>query len=397
MSQRKRILVLTPRFPYPVIGGDRLRIYEICRELSKHYELSLLSLCESEAEMCSSPPTDGVFGKIERVFLPKWRSVLNVLAAVPGQTPLQIAYYQSAAFAGRVRELLPKHDLCIAHLIRTGHYVRQASTPVILEMTDAISLNYTRVRELEKVRGFKSWVYRFEAERLVRYERAAPESFAAVTLVSELDRAFLLDGRQGGNVEVCSNGVDLDALPFLERRISEPVVAFIGNMASIQNLDACFYFAEEVLPRVRESLRCTFRVIGRIGPGDARRLGALDGVEVLSNVANVAEAVGNARVGVAPVRLGAGVQNKVLEYMALGLPVITSPLALEGLQARAGTDLLVAATPEEYATQLETLWHDEGLRARLAARAYRYVRENHSWAGRLRPLVEWVSRLLAET
>lgn len=397
MSPRKRILVLTPRFPYPVVGGDRLRIYEICRELSKHYELSLLSLCESEAEMCSPPPTDGVFGKIERVFLPRWRSVLNVLAAVPGQTPLQIAYYQSAAFAGRVRELLPEHDLCIAHLIRTGHYVRQAGTPVILEMTDAISLNYRRVRELEKVRGFKSWVYRFEAERLLRYERAALESFAAVTLVSELDRAFLLDGRGGGNVVVCSNGVDLDALPFRERRTSEPAIAFIGNMASIQNLDACFYFAEEILPRVRGRLRCTFRVVGRIGASDARRLRAMDGVEVFGNVESVPEAVGNARVGVAPVRLGAGVQNKVLEYMALGLPVITSPVALEGLQARAGSDLLVAATPEEYAVQLETLWHDEVLRTRLAASAYRYVRENHSWAGRLRPLVERVSALLAAT
>jgi glycosyltransferase involved in cell wall biosynthesis len=397
VSPRKRILVLTPRFPYPVVGGDRLRIYEICRELSKHYELSLLSLCESEAEMCSLPPADGVFGKIERVFLPKWRSVLNVLAAVPGQTPLQIAYYQSAAFAGRVRELLPEHDLCIAHLIRTGHYVRQAGTPVILEMTDAISLNYRRVQELEKVRGFKSWVYRFEAERLLRYERAALESFAAVTLVSELDRAFLLDGRGGGNVVVCSNGVDLDALPFRDRRISEPVIAFIGNMSSIQNLDACFHFAEEILPRVRERLRCTFRAVGRIKAGDARRLGAIEGVEVFGNVASVPDAVGNARVGIAPVRLGAGVQNKVLEYMALGLPVVSSPVALEGLEARAGVDLLVASTPDEYVAQLETLWHDDALRIRLAASAYRYVREYHSWTGRLQPLLDQVAGLPAAT
>lgn len=397
MSQRKRILVLTPRFPYPVVGGDRLRIYEICRELSRHHDLSLLSLCESKEEMRSVPPGDGIFAKIERVFLPKWRSVLNVLAAVPGQTPLQIAYYQSAEFAERVGKLLSEHDVCIAHLIRTGHYVREAGKPVILEMTDAISLNYKRVGELKKARGFRSWVYRFEAERLLRYERAALESFAAVTLVSELDRAFLLDGRRGDNVLVCSNGVDLDALPFRDRRISEPVVAFIGNMSSIQNLDACFYFAEEILPRVRARLRCTFRAVGRIKPSDARRLGAIEGVEVFGNVASIPDAVGNARVGIAPVRLGAGVQNKVLEYMALGLPVITSPVALEGLQARAGVDLLVASTPEEYVAQLEALWHDEALRTRLAASAYRYVREHHSWAGRLQPLLEQVAGLSTVT
>jgi len=388
VSQRRRILVLTPRFPYPVVGGDRLRIFEICRELARHNDLTLLSLCESQVEMVSIPPEDGVFKRIERVLLPKWRSVLNALAALPRGTPLQIAYYQSSAFANRVQALLPEHDICLAHLVRTGHYVRQAKIPTVLEMTDAISMNYKRVRELKQARGLKSWVYRFEANRLLRYERSALEEFDAVTLVSELDRDFLLDGRRGDNVVVCSNGVDLEALPFRDRRISEPVAAFIGNMTSIQNLDACFYFAEEILPLVRDRLQCKFRVVGRIKTGDARRLSAIEGVEVLCNVANVADAVGNARVGVAPVRLGAGVQNKVLEYMALGLPVITSPVALEGLQAQADVDLLVAATPEEFASQLETLWHDEVLRAELAASGLRYVEEHHSWARRLQPLVD---------
>lgn len=387
------MLVLTPRFPYPVVGGDRLRIFEICRELARHYDLTLLSLCESREEMTAIPPDDGVFKRIERVLLPKWRSVLNVLAALPGGMPLQIAYYQSGAFASRVQRLLPAHDICLAHLIRTGHYVRQAKIPTVLEMTDAISMNYKRVRELKKTRGLKSWVYRFEADRLLRYERLAVEAFTAVSLVSALDRDFLLDGRRRDNVVVCSNGVDLEALPFRDRRISEPVVAFIGNMTSVQNLDACFYFAEEVLPRLREPLQCRFRVVGRIKPGDARRLRAFEGVEVLSNVADVADAVGNARVGVAPVRLGAGVQNKVLEYMALGLPVIASPVALEGLQARPGVDLLVAATPEEYVARLEMLWRDEELRAALATAGFRYVKRHHAWAQRLRPLVDSVAGL----
>lgn len=394
MNQRRRILVLTPRFPYPVVGGDRLRIYEICRELARHHDLTLLSLCESQEEMVSISPEDGVFKRIERVHLPKWRSVLNALAALPRETPLQIAYYQSGAFASRVQELLPEHDVCLAHLVRTGHYVRQAKIPTVLEMTDAISMNYKRVRELKKARGLKSWVYRFEADRLLRYERSALEEFNAVTLVSALDRDFLLDGRSGDNVVVCSNGVDLEALPFRDRRISEPVVVFIGNMTSIQNLDACFYFAEEVLPLVRERLQCRFRVVGRIKPGDARRLNAIEGVEVLCNVANIADAVGNARVGVAPVRLGAGVQNKVLEYMALGLPVIASPVALEGLQAREGVELLVAATPKEYACQLETLWYDEALRAELAASGLRYVAVNHSWVRQLQPLVDSIACLV---
>jgi glycosyltransferase involved in cell wall biosynthesis len=393
VNQRSQILVLTPRFPYPVVGGDRLRIYEICRELARHHDLTLLSLCETKEEMTSIPPRDGIFKRVERVHLPKWRSVLNVLAALRSEMPLQIAYYQSGVFANRVKELLPGHDVCLAHLIRTGHYVRQSEIPTVLEMTDAISMNYMRVRELRNVRGLKSLVYRFEAERLLHYERSVLADFAAVTLVSELDRDFLLDGRRDDNVVVCSNGVDLESLPFRDRRNSEPVIAFIGNMTSIQNLDACFYFAEAILPLVRERLQCSFRAVGRIKPGDARHLRTIEGVEVLGNVVNVADAVGNARVGVAPVRLGAGVQNKVLEYMALGLPVITSPVALEGLQARAGLDLFVAATPEEYVSQLEVLWHNGELRAGLAASGLRYVKNAHTWTNRLHPLVDQVASL----
>jgi glycosyltransferase involved in cell wall biosynthesis len=387
---------LTPRFPYPVVGGDRLRIYEVCRELSRHHDLTLLSLCETREEMACALPQDGVFKRVERVRLPKWRSILNTLAALPTATPLQIAYYQSGDFSRRIQALLREHDVCLAHLIRTAHYVRKSeiTIPVVLEMTDAISMNYMRVRELKKARGLKSWVYRFEADRLLRYERSAIFAFDAVSLVSELDRDFLLAGRKGDNILVCSNGVNLETLPFRERKASDPVAAFVGNMYSIQNLDACFYFAEEILPRIRKRLQCKFRVVGRIRLGDAHRLGAIEGVEVFANVQSVADAVGNARVGVAPVRLGAGVQNKVLEYFALGLPVVASPVAQEGLQARPGVDLLVAATPEEYVTHLEALWHDESLRGRLASAGLRYVRENHSWPHRLQPLVDSVATLV---
>lgn len=392
---RRRILVLTPRYPYPVIGGDRLRIFEICREFARYHELTLLTFCESIDEVNAPLPADGVFARIERVFLPKWRSVFNVLFALPTQIPLQIAYYKSKTFANKVCELLPSHDVCLAHLIRTGEYVRvhEASIPVVLEMTDAISLNYQRVSKLGEKRGLKSWVYRVESKRLLNYERTVINEFSAVTLVSDLDRDFLLQGGKGDNVIVCSNGVDLDHLPFRDRHDSNPVAAFIGNMTSIQNLDACFYFAEAVLPLVRQQINCRFRVVGRIRPSDARRLASIDGVEVASNVPDIANAVADARVGVAPVRLGAGVQNKVLEYMALGLPVVTSPVALEGLQAKVGTDLLLADTPEDYARQLFLLWRQPALRDTLAHNGLNYVRLHHSWQKRLQPMVDMITKI----
>lgn len=393
MRARKRILVLAPRYPYPAIGGDRLRIYEICRQLSQHYELMLLALCETREEVDAPLPTDGIFTRIERIRLPKWRSFLNVLGAVPTRVPLQVAYYRSTAFRRRLLELLPEFDYCLAHLVRTGDYVRQASIPTILEMTDAISMNYQRARSLSKARHLRASIYALEASRLLDYERQVMNDFDLVTLVADTDRDFLLNGNHRANVLVCSNGVNLDAMPFQDRRLSEPVIVFIGNMASVQNLDACTYFAEHVLPVIRKSIDCRFRIIGRISDKHAARLRSYPGTEVCANVERVSAAVGRARAGVAPIRVGAGIQNKILEYMALGLPVVSSSIGLEGLSARPGRDILLADTPEQYAAQFSALWNDQTLASEIGRAGFDYARENHSWPAKLAPLIERIEAL----
>ncbi len=394
---RPRVLVLTPRYPYPVIGGDRLRIYHLCRELAQSCTLTLLSLCQTTAELNSALPDDGIFAQVERLYLPYWRSAFNVLRALTGRQPLQVAYYHSREFGRRLQELLPQHDVCLAHLIRTGDYVRHAGKPKVLEMTDAISLNYRRIPDSSLLSSARALIYHLEAKRLQDYERGILNDFDLVSLVSDADRKYLLEGRTLDHVLVCSNGVDLSRLPYSERAAPERVVAFIGNMTSMQNLDACQYFAEAVLPMLRRRGDYKLRAVGRIRQGDARRLERFDGVEVRGNVSSVADSVGNAGVGVAPVRIGAGVQNKVLEYMALGLPVVSSPIALEGLTARPGRELLVADQPEGYVAQIEKLFIDRNYATRLARAARVYVERYHSWSDQLAAFVAKVHQLAGGT
>ena len=100
---KKSLLIVTPRYPYPVIGGDRIRIYYLCKALSQHFEVSLLSLCETREEMASPLPEDGVFSSIERIYYPKWRSWINALLAIPTRSPLQVAYYGSSLLARRIK------------------------------------------------------------------------------------------------------------------------------------------------------------------------------------------------------------------------------------------------------------------------------------------------------
>jgi glycosyltransferase involved in cell wall biosynthesis len=392
---KKRLLVMTPRLPYPVIGGDRLRIYQVCKALSSRFSLTLLSLCETSEELDLEIPADGVFDRVERVLLTKTQSYLNTLAAIPTSTPLQVAYYRSAEFQRAVDRLVPAHDGVLSHLIRCAEYVRHVETPKFLEMTDAISLNYDRVRALKGAIGIRTMLYKVEANRLKRYEHEIVADFDLSILVSDTDRDFLLEGCDSDDILVASNGVDVAGMPFSERRDSRPVIVYIGNMTTLQNMDACLYFAAEILPILRRRLNASFRVVGRIAPKDAEKLRKYPGVEVTGAVDSVAEAVRDARIGVCPVRLAAGVQNKVLEYMALGLPVVCSRIGLEGLQAVPEQDLLLADTPPEYARQIEKLLADSNLRSELAKNAREYVVSHHDWAAKLAPLVERVAKCLS--
>ncbi|WP_129561381.1 glycosyltransferase [Paraburkholderia dokdonensis] len=394
-SDKKKLLVLTPRFPYPVIGGDKLRIYNLSKELSRHYSLTLLSLCDTREETSCELPNDGVFDRVERVFLPKFRSYVNTLLALPTTTPLQVAYYRSRPFAAAVDRLLPSHDGVLVHLVRCAEYVRKSDKPCVLEMTDAISLNYSRVKQLKKARGLKSRVFGVEARRLLDYERTIVDDFDLSVLVSQTDKDYLFPGSHAENVMVCSNGVDLSGLPYSVRSMASRVLIFIGDMRTVQNEDMCHFFAQEVLPVLRKRADYRFRIVGSISTALAERFRAYDGVEVTGRVASVADAATVGAIGVCPMRIGAGVQNKILEYMALGLPVVATSSGHEGLYAEAGRDLAIANTPEEFVDRIEWLMDNEAVAVEMAARARRFVEQEHSWGRMVAPLLARLGALFA--
>jgi len=171
---------------------------------------------------------------------------------------------------------------------------------------------------------------------------------------------------------------------------------FLGNLTTLPNLDACAYFAREVLPLLRAHRPWTFRVVGRISPRDARSLAAFDGVEVTGQVPDIAAAVRGARAGVCPMRMGSGVQNKILEYMALGLPAITSSLSLRTIAALPNREILVADDGRAFAEHLERLFADRDYGLRIATAGRDYVLRNHAWAAHLAPLVERMSGMASD-
>lgn len=396
----KSLLILTPRFPYPVIGGDRLRIYQVCKVLSANYRLTLLSLCDKLEEMSMPIPDDGIFHSVERIFLPRWRSWLNCAFALTSDEPLQVAYYRHREFRHRAAALMREHDGALAHLIRVGDAIKDEPGIKFLEMTDAISLNYERIRKTNHSnRDLRAHIFAFEAKRLRKFETTIADYFDHNFLVSEIDRQFLFSGQPErlARVSVCSNGVDLSALPFNFEQAGQDII-FIGNMVTLQNFDAAWFMAADVLPLIRTQRPATkLRLIGRISPEHAARLAALKAVEVTGEVEDVAIAARGGGVGVCPMRLGAGVQNKVLEYMALGLPTVSTQLGLEGFEAVSGRDLLVADDAKGIAAAVVKLLEDRDAAREMAQCARAFVEAHHSWGFMLNSLMMTINTHISKT
>jgi glycosyltransferase involved in cell wall biosynthesis len=399
MKMKQSLLIITPRFPYPVVGGDRLRIYQICRALSDQYRLTLLSLCESQTELDLHLPDDGIFEKVERIFLPRWRSWFNCLLALPGQMPLQIAYYQHSGFRRRALELMSENDATLAHLIRVGDCIKNEPGIKFLEMTDAVSLNYRRMQESKLSFGdLRALVYKVELNRLRRYENDIVDRFNHSFLVSEIDRKYLFNEQVDklSRVSVFSIGVAADAIPYNFDYCGQDII-FIGNMFSLQNFDAAFYMASVILPiirRVRPNVR--LRLIGRIKPKQASKLTAYEGVIVTGEVANVAKASTGGGIGVCPLRLGAGCQFKILEYMALGLPVVSTTIGLEGYDARPGVELEVADDASSFAAHVLRLIDDRKSASEMALSARKYIESHHNWKSLLRPMLNIIDQHLVD-
>jgi sugar transferase (PEP-CTERM/EpsH1 system associated) len=239
-------------------------------------------------------------------------------------------------------------------------------------------------------RGPKRWAYRWEGRRVRAVERSLPEWAAACGLVSRAE-ADVFDSFAGpGSATVATNGVDVDYFRPTNSQ-EDPACVFVGALDYRPNVDAAEWFATEVWPAIRSSRpNVEFRLVGRNPAPAVRRLASNPGVTVIGSVADVRPAVAAAAVVVAPLRLGRGLQNKVLEALAMGKAVVASPPALAALGTEPGVHLDRAETPAEWARTVLALLGAPTRRAALGAAGRAYVCEHHDWARCLRPFTDLI-------
>lgn len=379
----KNVLVLTPRLPYPIIGGDKLRIYNVCKSLVKAgYDLTLLSLVadSNESELATKHESSKIFSLVETIVLSKPQSYINSFLGLLRGESLQTSYYKSKLMQKKVDELLDseRYQCALVHLTRMAPYVeKRKGIRKVLEMTDAVSLNYNRSRKFG-VKGFLSLVYRAEESRARKYETECLENFDTTVVVSPIDKDWLLKNNPlyGQKIKVIPLSISDDFFDFTPPDdYDQNLIVFIGNMRTYQNEDAVRYFVSDIYPIIKKVLPLSkFRVIGSEPSNFIKSLNGKDGIEITGKVVDVKTLACKACVSICPMRIGAGIQTKILEAMSLGVPVVASLNASSGIiGAKNNEHYFVVDKPGEFADKILSLMQNKELRSRISQSGKEFV------------------------
>lgn len=373
-----KILFITARFPYPPLKGDQVRSYNQIRILSQKHSIILFSLIGNRKELDHIPMLKRFCSHIEVVELRPFHSYLNIISGLFSPLPLQTCYYYSPELGRRIRTTIEndKFDVVHVQLIRMAPYLTHfVHMPKVIDLIDALSLNMKRRYECD--RGiFKLGTY-IEWQRLKKYETEICNQFDQAIVVSPTDRKAIGPFQ---NLHVNPNGVDTDAFPFvLEGR--EPFsIIFSGNMGYFPNVDAVHWFSQEVFPLIKARIpQIKFYVVGADPLKGIRRLSADERIIVTGFVDNIYKYLARATVAVCPIRSGSGIQNKVLEAMSSGTPVVATSYAVEGIQATPEEEIIIADNPVDFAQRVVELLQDATLRQKLALNARKLIEEKYTW------------------
>lgn len=375
-----KILVILSRVPYPLEKGDKLRAYHQIRELNKRHQIILCCLADEPVHKDSEKVLSEITDKFYIFKLQKWRILLNLFFCFFSRKPFQVMYFYQRPIHRAIGKILhgenPDHIYC--QLVRTAEYAKsEHNFSKTIDYQDAFSKGMDR-RE-QKARWPFREIIAMERRRLIGYENIIFEYFEHKTIISVEDRRFIYHPERN-DIAVISNGIDTDFFSATHPAEKQTDLVFIGNMSYPPNIETAEYIVHYILPLLQQQKPGIKLTLAGSSPHKrVRQLANTDGVEVLGWVDDIRDAYASARVFIAPMQIGTGLQNKLLEAMAMEIPCVTSSLANRSLRARENSEILVGDTPDEYAAHILKLLNDPSLRAELGKAGKAFVSANYSW------------------
>ena len=376
-----KLLFLANRVPYPPYRGDKLKIFNLAKRLKDRHELVLVTFAQTEEDLTYKQELERIFTEVHFIYLPKWRSALNCLGAALTDIPLQVLYFKSAAMRAKLDEVIGRHQFDAVHVqhLRMSPYLKdRKDIPRILDLPDAFSLYWERRKTVK--RGLLTTIFEnIEQKRVLAFEPILKEYDLAL-VCSQEDLEYMQRKHHSANLRLLPNGVDITTFAAGGHDYGHNhTILFTGNMDYAPNVDAVGYFTESILPIIRAKMPEVRFVIAGQKPVPKVLALANEHVTVTGFVQNLAAMYNTASVVVAPLRFGAGTQNKVLEAMAMGIPVVCSNIGFAGLGIQSGEGAVMQTDPDAFANSVFTILSSETERRRMGAEGIQVIKSRFDW------------------
>jgi sugar transferase (PEP-CTERM/EpsH1 system associated) len=384
-----KIFVLLPRFPFPLEKGDKLRAYNQMKYLSKNHEIHLCALSDISIESNHIKAIESFCKSVHIVMLNRSSIFFNLLWAFFSGKPLQVGYFFSRKAKRKIHKLIsaiqPDHIYC--QLIRVAEYVKDIDISKTLDYQDVFSKGVERRKQTSPF--YWKPVLKLEYKRLLKYEYEVFFWFNNKTIISKPDRDFIPHPDKD-KIEIVINGVDTEFFKPIPID-KEYDLVFIGNMGYPPNVNAAEYLVKEILPIVRQTKPDVKLVLAGAKPHPAVLSLKGKNVHITGWVEDIRECYAKAKIFIAPMQIGTGLQNKLLDAMAMKIPSITSPLANFALEAKNGEEILVGNSPREYADHIIQLLDNPDLMKTIANNGYSFVHKNYNWDAATKKLENLIS------
>lgn len=379
-----KILVLTSRLPWPLDKGDKLRAYHLIKQLSKNHEVCLFSLAEAPPDQASLDALSPFVSDMRIASISTWKRWIRLTWALFGRKPFQIHWF----YERRVHEALRSWqatispDVVLCQLVRMAEYVKDAhDVPRVLDYMDALSAGIARQSNLAP--PLLRWIYRLEFRRLRSYEATVFDYFDGRTIISDADRK-LIQHPEKQLIQVVPNGIDSAFFSRKEQDESPAgrpkTILFTGNMSYPPNVDAAVQLVHQILPKLETP--DVHVVIAGTEPDPRVKQLVSDRVEVTGWIPDIRKAYAAADVFVAPLRIGTGQQNKILEAMSMELPCVTTQHVLRGFpkESNESPPMLVADSAERIAAEIDALLGDSEKRLQTGQLSRIWVEKHCDWS-----------------
>jgi len=373
-----KLFVLTSRVPYPLDKGDKLRIYHQMKSLAEKHDLYLcaLQLPFSNDTEEARLELESFCKEVHFVKLSILQVLYSLLLACFSKTPFQTALFTSASAKSKVSKLIqtinPNHIYC--QLTRAAEYVRFEDYTKTLDYMDVFSKGMER--RGDKAPFYSKWLYRWESRKQKQYETDLFKDFNTHTIITEEDRSFI-NHPEKATINIIRNGVDLNYFKPQIKPAKYDIV-FVGNMAYAPNIDAAIFLCKEILPILQKQKSGIKILLAGTSPSSAVLKLQSKSVTVSGWMDDIREAYADSSLFIAPMRIGTGLQNKLLEAMAMNKACISTELASKPIKASENS-LLVGNTKEELAALCLELLEKNELRNLVSSKGHQFVKDTYKW------------------